>query len=316
MTAATTRDRDGGFLLAETLATFGITATVLISLVVGAATLLIVSDRTIDHVETNDRFHQTMQTFVRALSHVTRARWNGNEPQRFIFSGTDRALLFVMSGSNGPTGASRIVKIREIDAGDDTRLTWQEAPLSPLASGMADIAFETPHDVTLPGVRLRFAYIEERWDQPQAAGGGSSAEPGKPPAPVRARRTERIHASWPSRLALPTAILIKAETSDRDRPITTLRVNLLNDADIGCIEPAEKSLATNGSSAVQGPPSANVPQAPPPDTAVPGPAPMPQAGIGSPQAPAQGGPGGPGGPAQHAFCARSAAQSADAEPSP
>lgn len=319
MRAAASSTASAGFLLPETLATFTISAAVLFCLVSGSAMLMMVSDRAIDHVQTNDRFYQAIHALARDLAHIARARWNGEEPQPYIFSGDEHALLFTVEDEGPLYTTRRVISLRP--QGRDGDMTWREAELRPMAAQMDDLRFGAPHLLDLAGARLRFAYVEST-SAPAAGPGEANKTDAKPipdakPADA-ARRPNRdvVHKGWPSKRALPDAILVEADDAQTGRPLASLRINLMINADIGCIKP-EVGAGTPGPTPT-GAPTPQPGDVPPPvvlDGTSPGGGPTPPPPGGGNGTPGAGPAGAPGG---DTFCSRSVqeTQAPQTPPSP
>lgn len=258
MRSAGPRAATAGFLLPETLATFTISAAVLFCLVGGSAMLTMVSDRSISHVQTNDRFYQALHALTRDISHISRARWNGEEPQPYIFSGTENALLFAVE-DNGPLFTTRkVIAIRPQGSGGG--MTWREAELPPMAAQMGDLRFGSARPLDLAGARLRFSFIETKEITPGAPGITLKQDAAQPTEPARRVRQDIAHTAWPSKTSLPDAIIVEADDAQTGRSLAKLRIQLLINADIGCIKPesgtsAATAAANAGASQpVDGPP--------------------------------------------------------------
>lgn len=256
MSAAGRRDATAGFLLPETLATFTITAAVLFCLVGGSAMLMMVSDRSISHVQTNDRFYQALRALTRDISHISRARWNGEEPQPYIFSGNESALLFTVEDAGPLFPTRKVIALRP--QGSAGELTWREAELPPMARQMGDLRFGPARRLDLAGARLRFAYIEKAAVAANAPSLTIKSDVTQPTVPTAGTRREIVRKAWPSKTSLPDAILVEAEDAQTGRRLASLRIPLLITADIGCIK------AEGGAGGQPGAPSGG--QTEPPDS--------------------------------------------------
>lgn len=215
----------GGFLLTETLATFTISAFVLLGLVSASSVLLRAVDRSVAYVQDTDDLGRTLAAITRDVSGLARARWNGYEPQAFVFRGGPNSLFFARV-ERGPDGSSetRVVALREIVAGKGTRLVRSEATLRVDASSFDALHFGPQRDLGSGPARLRFYYV------------GAAVE-GKA-APPRSR-------DWPMGRVLPEAIIVEAVASDTGRVILSTRVEIRANADIGCL-PVDKATSSTG----------------------------------------------------------------------
>ena len=210
------RGATAGFLLTETLATFTISAFVLLGLVSAASVLLRAVDRSVARVETVDDLGRAMAAITRDIEGLQRARWNGIEPQGFVFRGTRNSLFFARR-VRAPDGSvsTKVVALREIVTATGPRLTRGEARLSARAASFDDLVFGPQREIWTGAARLRFAYV------PQARGRDE-------PSP---------RDDWPVGREMPAAILIQAVDRDTRRALVTSRVTIAADADIGCVEP-------------------------------------------------------------------------------
>ena len=208
--------RDAGFLLAETLITFALSALVLVGLVSSAAVLLRATDRSVAVVGAADELGRTLAALRRDISGLTRARWNGEEPQSFVFRGGPNSLFFAEESPAADGGHElRVVSLREIEAGRGTVLMRADAHLSALASGWADVRFGPQRAVPTGVARLRFHYVAE------------AGPDGRAPRPVD---------TWPSGPTLPAAVIVEAVDAGSTQPIVADRIAVRSDGDIGCAD--------------------------------------------------------------------------------
>ena len=213
--------RDAGFLLAETLITFALSALVLVGLVSSAAVLLRATDRSVAVVGAADELGRTLAALTRDVAGLTRARWNGEEPQNFVFRGGPNSLFFAQEVPVADGGHElRVVSLREIEVGRGTVLMRAEAHLSALAGGWADLRFGPQRAVPTGVARLRFRYV---------------AEPGPD------GRAPRPLDTWPSGPTLPAAVIVEAVDAGSTRLIVTDRIAVRSDGDIGCADRTQKS---------------------------------------------------------------------------
>lgn len=289
MSAVRKRDTAAGFLLPETLATFTISAAVLFCLVGGSAMLMMVSDRSISHVQTNDRFYQALRALTRDISHISRARWNGEEPQPYIFSGNESALLFTVEETGPLFPTRKVIALRP--QGNAGELTWREAELPPMAARMGDLRFGPTRKLDLAGARLRFAYIEKATLAGGPPGPTTKSDVTQPNALATRVRQEIVRKVWPSKTSLPDAILVEAEDAQSGRQLASLRIPLLINADIGCIK------AEGGAGGQPGAPSGG--QTQPPDST-----PMVTGTQPTVSPTPTGGTAGAGAPGDDTFCSR------------
>ena len=209
-----------GFLLTETLATFTISAFVLLGLVSAASVLLRAVDGSVARIEHVDDLGRAMETIRQDVAAISRARWNGTEPQAFVFRGTPNSLFFaqlVPSAGGGRTGVA--VALREILVDGRPTLTRSTARLGARAAAFGDLTFGPQREIWTGVARLRFSYLPQR-------DGGS--EP-------------MTRTNWPVGTKLPTAILIEAIDRETRRVLVATRVSLESNADVGCLDADEAS---------------------------------------------------------------------------
>ena len=216
-----------GFLLTETLATFVISAFVLLGLVSAASVLLRAVDRSVERVQNVDDLGRTMDAVDRDVSGLARARWNGYEPQSFVFHGGPNSLFFALD-RRGADGSSdmRVVALREIVAGGGTRLVRAEAKLTALATSFEDLSFGPPRELGTGSARLRFFYV----------------------MPGRENVRRPASRDWSNDALLPAAIIVEAVDRVSGRRLVSTRVPIHTNADIGCL--------AQGDGGGQGPPIA------------------------------------------------------------
>ena len=207
--------RNAGFLLAETLATFTISAFVLLGLVSASSVLLQAMDRSIAHVQDVDDLGRTMAAITRDVSGLRRARWYGTEPQPYVFRGGPNTLFFAHRevGPDG-IGETRVIAIREIVGGMGTRLVRSEARLPVQAADFDAVDFGPQHELPTGPARLRFYYV-------MGAGKGK---------PEQSRVT-----SWPMGPTLPVAVIVEAVEAASKRLIVATRIPIRANADVGCL---------------------------------------------------------------------------------
>ena len=153
------RDR-GGFLLTETLASFTLSAFVLLGLVAGATMLVHAVDRSATQVQNADDLDRALDALARDVAAIKRARWSGEEPQGFVFRGSPSSLFFAEGA--GAAAPWTVVALRETMVGDRPVLTRSEAPLPPDARSFADLRFGRARPLPTGAARLRFAYAPAR----------------------------------------------------------------------------------------------------------------------------------------------------------
>ena len=212
------RSRIAGFLLVETLATFTISAFVLLGLVSAASVLLRAVDGSVARVERIDDLGRAMETIRQDIAGLSRARWNGAEPQAFVFRGGPNSLYFAHG--------TQAIALREIVVGGRPTLARSTARLGARAASFDDLAFGPQREIWTGAARLRFAYVPPRENG------------GEPPA----------RASWPVGSKMPAAILVEAVDRETHRVLVATRVTIEANADIGCIGDDEAS-ATGASGA-------------------------------------------------------------------
>lgn len=209
------RDREHGFLLTETLATFTISAFVLLGLVSASSVLLRTIDRGVAHVQEVDDLGQTMKAIERDIASLVRARWNGTEPQGFVFQGGPNSLYFAHArrGEDG-TRQVRVIALREIVAERGTRLMRGEAYLSSLATGFDELHYGRQRELGTGATRVRFFYVP----------------------PPEAKSTAGRLREWRTARALPAAVIIEAIARDSRKVRMSTRVPIQANADIGCLD--------------------------------------------------------------------------------
>ena len=203
-----------GFLLTETLATFTLSAFVMLGLVSGASMIVRAVKRSTAHVQDVDDLGRTMAAIARDLSGLKRARWPGREPQSFVFRGGPNSLFFVRS-ETGDEGLGRhwVIALREIVSGDRTVLMRNDAPLTATAHSFADLLFGAQRPLPTGPARLRFYYI-------------AAARSNIPQMP-------RV-SSWPTGVTLPAAVIVEAVDA-AGQLIVSSRFSVHPDADVGCV---------------------------------------------------------------------------------
>ncbi len=212
------RRRSGGsagFLLTETLATFTISAFVLLGLVSASSVLLHAVDRSAAHVDDVDALGRAMTAIARDLSSLSRARWNGIEPQAFVFSGGPNSLFFAHRAV-GPDGLGemQVVALREVVSATGPQIICADARLSPLATSFETLHYGPARTLATGPARLRFFYV-------MAPGKGRPEQP-------------RVR-SWPSTDTLPLAVIVEAVDAASGRLIVSERMPIRANADIGCL---------------------------------------------------------------------------------
>jgi hypothetical protein len=203
-----------GFLLTETLATFTISAFVLLGLVSASSELMHAVDRSVAIMQDVDDLSRSLAAIGRDVSSLSRARFDGIEPQPFIFLGGPNSLFFARR-EHGADGIDKthIIALREIMSGSGTRLVRTDAILPPRATSFAALHFGPPRDLASGPARLRFTYF----------------------APIKGSATQARLQKWPTGFRLPRAILIEAVDAASGRIIAAMRAPIHADADIGCI---------------------------------------------------------------------------------
>lgn len=206
--------RNAGFLLSETLAVLAISAFVLVGLASTAHFLTVFIDRSVVQAQEADILGRTLSALTRDISGLSRARWNGFEPQGFVFRGGPNSLYFAHRerGADG-LGETRVIALREISTDAGPRLMRSEARLAATATSFDDLQFSPQRAVDTGPARLRFWYLS-----------GSPKNRG-----VRQR-------SWQIDAQLPAAVVIEAVDATSTRLIVTANVPIHANADIGCLE--------------------------------------------------------------------------------
>ena len=207
---------DAGFLLAETLITFALSALVLVGLVASAAVLMRATDRSVAAVGSADDLGRTLAALTRDVSGLKRARWSGEEPQGFVFKGGPNSLFFAQEVPVPDGGRDlRVVSLREIETATGTALMRAEAHVSARAGGWSDLSFGRGRVVRTGPARLRFHYVAEPGPE------------GRAPKPVD---------TWPSGPTLPAFVVVDAVEPGSTRLLVSARIGVRADGDIGCAD--------------------------------------------------------------------------------
>lgn len=274
--------KNAGFLLSETLAVMAISAFILVGLASVAHFLVKFVDLSVVQAQEADTIGRTMSALTRDISGLSRARWNGFEPQAFVFKGGPNSLYFAHR-ERGVDGLeeTRVIALREIVTDAGPKLMRSEARLAATATSFDDLHFGPQRLVDTGPARLRFWYLS-----------GAKKDKG-----VR-------QPSWQTDAMLPSAVIIEVVDAATTRLIVTATVPVRANADIGCID-------TEGDSSSN---PTGIPQPPVPGAGTnPGatpPVPTDPAMAGVPGQPGQPGdpaaaPGGvPGQAVSDAFCGR------------
>ena len=205
-----------GFLLTETLATFTISAFVLLGLVSASSVLLRAVDRSIAHVQSVDDLSRTLDAIARDVSSLARARFDGVEPQPYIFRGGPNSLFFTHReiGRDG-LPEMHVISLREIIVGTGTRLMGADAILAARTPSFDALRYGSAREFATGASRLRFSYV----------------------APLRSDGTQPPHQkSWPSGRTLPVAIIVEVADAASGQAVLTLRIPIRANADIGCLD--------------------------------------------------------------------------------
>ena len=209
---------DAGFLLAETLITFALSALVMVGLVASTAVLMRATDRSVAAVGSADDLGRTLAALRRDVSGLKRARWNGEEPQSFVFRGGPNSLFFAQEVPVPDGGRElRVVSLREIASGNGTALMRAEAHLSASASGWSALSFGPGRVVPTGPARLRFHYVAELGPD------------GRAPPQVD---------TWPTGPTLPAFVIVEAVEPGTTRLLVSARIGVHADGDIGCADKA------------------------------------------------------------------------------
>ena len=205
-----------GFLLTETLATFTISAFVLLGLVAASSVLLRAVDRSIALVQGADDLSRTLDAIERDVSSLTRFRFDGAEPQPYVFRGGPNSLFFAHReiGRDG-LPEMHVISLREIIVGTRTALVRADAILSPRTTSFDALHYGPAREFATGAARLRFSYV----------------------APLRPDGTRPSHQkSWPSGRTLPVAIIVEAADAGSGQDVLTSRIPIRVNADIGCLD--------------------------------------------------------------------------------
>ncbi|MCW6508826.1 PulJ/GspJ family protein [Lichenifustis flavocetrariae] len=205
------RRGEAGFLLADMLATFTISAFVLIGLTAIGAVLLRTADRSVARVAATDDLGRNLITLAQSIRSAARARFAGVEPQSFVFNGDSHRLTFALPDTT--PGHPQITRVVTLRSEADGRLLRADAPLPASATALADLHFSTPHLTYAGPIRFRFGYAGPRV--------------GAAPA-VRS-------SVWPVGPQMPGSVSIEAVDPATNHVVASVQVSLVANAEVGCL---------------------------------------------------------------------------------
>ncbi|MBH0237856.1 hypothetical protein [Methylobrevis albus] len=178
------RDRRGGYLLVEAIATLAIGAMILAGLASLSGLLLRAGDRAASRAGVVEVVGRTVAALRRDIAPAARLRWaspSGAEANAglgdFIFTGTSSRLILARDVT-GPDGlAAAVVTIFEVDRRDPRRrLLVAEAPLPREATGPRGLTLGPVREAYAGPLDLRFGYegrgpdgvpvLRESWTDP------------------------------------------------------------------------------------------------------------------------------------------------------
>lgn len=205
------RDRSGGYLLIEALATLALSALVIAGLLSLSAVFVRSSDRSAARVERLETGPRTIAAIARDIRALVRLRWAGGG-DRFVFLGLPDRIVFAIAPvqANG-LRAPLVVAYQVPETGVALRA---EAPLPAGATTVSDLSFAPARRLSVGAATLRFAYV----DRPPAGG-------------------EIITDSWDKPDALPFAVRIDRVDPADGRIEASLRAPVVVDAEPGCAAP-------------------------------------------------------------------------------
>ncbi|MFD1703828.1 type II secretion system protein J [Methylopila henanensis] len=155
------RDRDGGFLLVEALATLAISAVVIAGLLTLGGLMARAVDRAALRAEGAETSTRPLSVVAREIEGLARRRFAGPDG-RFVFLGAPDRLAFAVAPRQDD-GLRAPVAVAYQAAGPG-QLLRAEAPLLVGARSLDDVVFGEPVRIDLGGLDARFAYVERRPD--------------------------------------------------------------------------------------------------------------------------------------------------------
>ena len=185
-------------------------------------------DRSVARIESVDDLGRAMDAIRRDVAGASRARWNGVEPQPYVFRGGTNSLYFahpVTTLDGTPT--SEVVALREIVTPGGPTLVRSTARLPARAASFGDIVFGAPQALWTGAARLRFAYV-------------SRHETNGAMAP---------QFDWPTGTKMPEAVLVEAIDRKTRKVLVAARITIEANADIGCLGASEAPAATPATAA-------------------------------------------------------------------
>lgn len=211
------RNREDGFVLAETLAALAISGAVLLGLYSLTNVVSRHAGLVFGRVEASETDRRGLDAIAREIALAQRQRWAGPpEARPFIFLGSADALLFAVDSPIGSaTAPSQIVQLQSVFTAAGGEIFRAEAAFSPAARDSADLVQEPVRLLHRSPWRLRFAYI----------------------AAATAKTPEIAFDAWDLPDAMPVAVRLSLEDPETGSVARSLRVALRMEAESGCATP-------------------------------------------------------------------------------
>jgi hypothetical protein len=198
-------------MLSETLAVMTISAFILAGLVTVTGVMLRSVDNSVARMQDVDNLIRAMSAISRDASALFRARWAGAEPQGLIFSGEEGSVMFpdIEKALDG----TRHLSIVRYQTGPGRGLFRSSSKLGTLAASRGDLRFGNPQVIYDGGAQFRFMFVDKAQD----------------------KGPEKKLALWTSSQTLPTSMIIEAVDPASGKILSSLRVDLRANADLGCL---------------------------------------------------------------------------------
>ncbi len=150
---------EGGFILAEVLATLAISGLVVLTLATGVGMLIQSWERTSGRFNRMEALIRAMAVLRRDLQGLQFATWTPEEEPELIFSGTVDTIAFV-PGRNvaAPTPADYVVRVQALKRGGRNLIVRTSAPYLPSQGNQQDLDFANPVMLVRGPWVYRFAY--------------------------------------------------------------------------------------------------------------------------------------------------------------
>lgn len=211
------RDRRGGYLLVEAIATLAIGAMILAGLASLSGLLLRAGDRAASRAGVVEVVGRTVAALRRDIAPAARLRWAsepGGSPGAFIFTGNASRLILAREVT-GPDGlAAPVVTIFEVDRrAPRRRLLVAEAPLPREATGPRGLTLGPVREAYAGPLDVRFGY------EGRGPDGGPVAR-----------------ESWIDPASMPTAVVIEILDAAGAPAYPPVRIPLRVTAEPACID--------------------------------------------------------------------------------